>query len=162
MAISKDPKQFTAVVRTPIGKLGIALSDDAGQLVSVDFLGDKYDARSSRIPLAVEIRNQLDAYFRDSAFEFDLPLGPAPTKFQDRLRSQLLAIPAGSVDTYGGLAGKMGSAPRAVGVALRSNPIPVIVPCHRIVAASGIGGFSGKTRGRMINVKQWLLDHERG
>lgn len=105
---------------------------------------------------------QLDAYFRDPHFRFDLPLGEATSDFQARLRKQLLKVRPGKPETYGSLAKRLGSAPRAVGAALRANPVPLVVPCHRVVAANDLGGFSGHRTGRLPAIKRWLLQHEQG
>jgi methylated-DNA-[protein]-cysteine S-methyltransferase len=74
----------------------------------------------------------------------------------------MMAVKPGKPQSYGHLADKLGSSARAVGNACRRNPIPVVIPCHRVVARSGIGGFAGQTRGDMIDYKNWLLEHERG
>jgi methylated-DNA-[protein]-cysteine S-methyltransferase len=72
----------------------------------------------------------------------------------------LRSIPPGRTRTYGELASKLGTSARAVGGACRANPCPVVVPCHRVVAANGLGGFAGDTSGRKLEVKRWLLRHE--
>jgi len=84
----------------------------------------------------------LDAYAQGVHWPLP-PVAPARTPFQQRLRAALLAIPFGDMRTYGQLAAELGSAPRALGQALGANPMPILFPCHRVVAANGIGGFSG-------------------
>ncbi|WP_235602990.1 methylated-DNA--[protein]-cysteine S-methyltransferase [Piscirickettsia litoralis] len=69
-------------------------------------------------------------------------------------------IPRGQTLTYGELAKKLQTGPRAIGAACRTNPIPVIIPCHRIVSKQGMGGFHGKTSGKFLTIKEWLLQHE--
>jgi methylated-DNA-[protein]-cysteine S-methyltransferase len=103
----------------------------------------------------------LRAYLRDARFHFDLPLAPAPTAFQARVRRGMLRIPAGRTLTYGELARRLASSARAVGGACRGNPLPVVVPCHRVVGANGPGGFMGCVDGAELGVKRWLLEHER-
>ncbi len=88
------------------------------------------------------------------------PLRPQGSPFQQRVWNALLQIPAGSQVTYGELAKRLGTAPRAVGGACRANPIPLLIPCHRVVAAQGLGGFAGRREGRWVAFKQWLLTHE--
>ncbi|RMH61191.1 MAG: methylated-DNA--[protein]-cysteine S-methyltransferase [Zetaproteobacteria bacterium] len=83
----------------------------------------------------------LDAYFHGRWLPLP-PLAAARSPFQQRLRAFLWRIPPGATCTYGQLATRMNSAPRAVGQALRANPLPVLVPCHRVVAADGLGGFA--------------------
>jgi len=150
---------YQAVIDTPIGRLGIRLRDE--QLSDIDWLDARTPCQAPTHPLAAEAVAQLRAYFTDPGHRFDLPLAPAATAFQARVREALQAIPAGEVRRYGELARVLGSAPRAVGGACRRNPVPLVVPCHRVVAAQGLGGFSGQTRGERLAVKQRLLDHER-
>ncbi len=83
----------------------------------------------------------LEAYFAGKATALPPLIGPA-TDFQAKMRAELLAIPAGKIRTYGELAGKLGTSPRAMGQALGANPLPILIPCHRVVAANGLGGFS--------------------
>jgi methylated-DNA-[protein]-cysteine S-methyltransferase len=90
----------------------------------------------------------------------DFPLAPAGTEFQRRVWKAMTRIPIGRTRTYGEIAAELASAAQAVGQACGANPLPIIVPCHRIVSASGLGGFAGATEGTMIDVKRWLLDHE--
>ena len=83
------------------------------------------------------------------------------TPFQRRVWQALRGIPSGSTCSYGELAHELGSSARAVGGACRRNPIPIVVPCHRVAAAAGgVGGFMGQRDGEALTIKQWLLDHE--
>jgi methylated-DNA-[protein]-cysteine S-methyltransferase len=104
----------------------------------------------------------LQQYFRNARVRLDLPLSPAGTPFQQRVWRALRRIPPGQVRSYGELARSLGTSARAVGGACRANPIPILIPCHRVVSAAGEGGFMGKTAGRAMAVKRWLLRHERG
>jgi len=98
------------------------------------------------------------AYFDGAADPCDLPLEPAGTPFQAKVRAAMLAIPFGQTKTYGEISKDIAGNPRAVGQACGRNPIPVIVPCHRVLAASGgLGGFSG---GDGVPTKKLLLAHE--
>ncbi len=106
------------------------------------------------------IHRQLNEYFESRAMDFDLPLGLQGTVFQRRLWAELMRIPFGQTRRYGEIARLLGSSPRAVGQACRANPCPIVVPCHRVVAIKGLGGFAGDTSGRKLAVKRWLLDHE--
>jgi methylated-DNA-[protein]-cysteine S-methyltransferase len=106
------------------------------------------------------VARQLARYFADGRGGFDLALAPRGTEFQRRVWALMRAIPAGETRTYGSIARELGSAPRAVGQACRANPLPIVVPCHRVVAAHGLGGFAGDTSGRRLAVKRWLLRHE--
>lgn len=123
-------------------------------------------ARShSRLPQASgttekRIAAELGAYFADAATPLRCPLQIAGSDYQQRIWQALQAIPVGSVKTYGQLADEVGGCAQAVGNACRQNPVPIYIPCHRVVARGGIGGFAGKTAGHRIDLKRWLLQHE--
>ena len=103
----------------------------------------------------------LAAYFADPRSGFDIPLAPPGTPFQRRVWAALCMIPVGSVRSYGELARELGTAARALGGACGSNPIALIIPCHRVVSASGgLGGFMGGRRDVPLAIKRWLLAHE--
>ena len=107
-----------------------------------------------------EAYRQWQQYLKAPTHVFDLPLNPPRSPFQQRVFSALREIPPGTVWTYGDLARVLGSAPRAVARALRCNPYPVIVPCHRVVAQGHLGGYCGAVVGPMMTIKRWLLLHE--
>ena len=111
--------------------------------------------------MAKEAVRQLRAYLKDPRFQFSLPLQPQGTHFQRRVWAGIAAIPAGATRTYGEVAAAIGSGPRAVGNACGANPYPLVVPCHRVVAAhQGLGGFARQRGGFLLDVKRWLLAHE--
>jgi methylated-DNA-[protein]-cysteine S-methyltransferase len=143
-------------IETPLGP--VAVTWDGRGLLGVD-LEPEAGLRGEDEPAAA-IREQLEAYFTDPAAPFDLPLALGGTGFQMRVWQALRSIPAGTTVTYGGLAERLASGPRAVGAACRANPCPIVVPCHRVVAKQGLGGFAGDTGGRLLAVKKWLLRHE--
>jgi methylated-DNA-[protein]-cysteine S-methyltransferase len=104
---------------------------------------------------------QLQAYVDDPHLRFDLPVATNGTPFEDRVWSAIAEIPAGQVRTYGAIAKAIRSMPRAVGGACGRNPLPLIIPCHRVVAAGGrLGGFMGGREHDPLAVKRWLLRHE--
>ncbi len=103
---------------------------------------------------------QIAQYAESAEFQFDLPIAPQGTEYQKRVWAILQTIPAGQVKTYGEIAKMLDSSPRAVGNACRSNPVPLIIPCHRVVSISGLGGFAGKTQGLNVDLKRQLLAHE--
>jgi methylated-DNA-[protein]-cysteine S-methyltransferase len=107
-----------------------------------------------------EVAHQLERYFQDPVLQFSLPLALEGTPFQLRVWQALQAIPSGETRTYGALAQTLDSGSRAVGNACRRNPVSIIVPCHRVVSATGMGGYSGNTSDRAIWRKHWLLAHE--
>jgi methylated-DNA-[protein]-cysteine S-methyltransferase len=114
--------------------------------------------------LGWKVARQLREYFDGARRDFDLPLAPAGTEFQRRVWEGLRAIPFGGTCSYGELARGIGTpgGTQAVGQANRRNPIPIVVPCHRVLAAGGrIGGYAGATEGDGVARKRWLLEHER-
>jgi methylated-DNA-[protein]-cysteine S-methyltransferase len=153
-----DEQEFSAVVAAPFGRLGLRCNEHA--VYSVDFLPQAYPLRSPGTRLARQAAAQLQRYLDDPAQPFTLPLARLGTPFQLRVWDALRDIPPGQTRSYGELARALGSAPRAVGGACRSNPLPLLVPCHRVCAAHGIGGFSGARAGEALTIKQWLLAHE--
>lgn len=110
--------------------------------------------------LAQEAVNQLKAYFNNAQFEWTLPLAEQGTVFQRKVWQYLQTIPSGETRTYSELAHALDTSARAIGNACRANPFAIVVPCHRVVSKSGIGGYYGKKDGSEIDLKQWLLDHE--
>lgn len=148
---------YDAVIAAPFGRLGIHAQE---ALTSIDFVSNRIPLQSPRTPLARKVCAQLKVYFTDPKNPFDVPLAPRGTDFQQRAWRALQRIPTGAARTYGQLARTLRSAPRAVGGACRANPIPIVVPCHRVVAANGPGGFMGATHGRALLIKRWLLEHE--
>lgn len=152
---------FNAVWPGPFGAVGVRVDDD--YVLAIERLQGGL-ARDADHPLAAETVRQLAAWFADPSRPFALPLAPAPTPFQRRFRRLLCEVPAGAVCTYGELAARLGSAPRAVGGACRANPLPLVVPCHRVIATGGgIGGYGGSWgEGAEVDFKQQLLAHERG
>ena len=110
--------------------------------------------------LAEKARQQIAAYLCNSATTFDLPLSPSGTPFQQKVWREISRIPAGQTITYAELARRVGSGPRAVASACGANPIPLFIPCHRVVASHGLGGFMQGKRNDALNIKRWLLVHE--
>lgn len=143
---------------SPLGTLGIKLCAEGLQEIEL-FCEVDCNPDPAAVPES-EVRWQLDAYFQESDFRFSLPLHLSGTEFQQRVWRRLCRIKPGEVRTYGEIARDLGSSPRAVGNACRRNPVPVVVPCHRVVGATGIGGYSGATEGGKLDVKRWLLAYE--
>lgn len=148
---------YDAVIVSPLGRLGIQAQT---ALTSIDFVSPRLPLKSPRTPLARRVCTQLRAYFHNPRARFSLPLAPGGSEFQNRVWRAMRRIPSGQVRRYGDLARALDSAARAVGGACRANPIPIVVPCHRVVSASGLGGFMGATAGRALQIKRWLLAHE--
>jgi len=156
---SAGAKGFDAVITTPICRLGIKLKDDA--LADVSFLGDKAALHAPRTAAARRVCRELRAYFTNPRFSFRVPLTLSGTTFQQRVWRALRRIPAGRTLSYGALARKLTTSARAVGNACRANPVPIVIPCHRVVATNGAGGFMGKRSGGALHLKHRLLEHER-
>lgn len=151
-------KVYQAQLLTPFAVLGIVT--DQEQLTEIDFLPAETTALEPQNDLAREVCAQLQAYIADPQFRFELPLRPRGTPYQQKVWQALLKIPAGQSKTYGALAKQLGSAPRAIGQACGANPIPLIIPCHRVLGSQGIGGFMSHGEGGPLQIKRWLLEHE--
>ena len=151
-------KPYSAIVSAPGFAIGICCDDD--EITAIDYLEPQAEV-SPQSPLAKEAVRQLRAWLKDPCFEFGLPLAPAGTHFQRRVWEQIAAIPAGQTKSYGEVAAAIHSGPRAVGNAYGANPYPIVVPCHRVVAANqGLGGFARQRGGFLLDIKKWLLHHE--
>ena len=149
---------YDIVLDSPLGKLGVRLHHET--IIRLDYLGNRARLKPATTRIGRQVAVQLEQYFADPQQRFSLPFELQGTDFQQRVWYALTRIPPGKTLTYGELANKLGTGARAVGNACRNNPVSIIVPCHRVVSVSGIGGYSGKTDGREIGRKQWLLRHE--
>lgn len=156
---SRKQIKYDAVIATPIGQIGIFFQNKS--LVDIRFLPPSVSTLTPRTAQARKACHQLRSYFHNPRKYFHIPLAPVGTPFQRRVWRALRRIPAGLTLSYGALAQKLSTSPRAVGNACRANPVPIIIPCHRVVAANGDGGFMGKRSGSALHLKQWLLQHER-
>lgn len=148
----------SARLAAPFAVIGITTAGD--RLVRVEYLPRDTPPLAPRDPLAERACRQIERYLDDPEYRFDLPLECRGTAFQCRVWRAIRAVPSGRAVTYGDLARRLGSAPRPVGAACGANRIPLIVPCHRVVADGGIGGFMGARSGFPLDVKRWLLHHE--
>ena len=152
--------EYQAVLRVPFGALGLRV--EQGRLSGIDFLPATVEAVAPQGEFEKLASASLQHYFSDPTHSFRLPLLLKGTPFQQRVWQAIAAIPPGLTLTYSELAIKVGSGPRAVANACGANPIPVIIPCHRVVARSGLGGFMQGRDRDSLSIKQWLLAHERG
>lgn len=159
--MARAKTEYDAVIKTPLSSVRLGITTKDGLLLAIGFLSAQHSVRSPMSAIARDTVTQLEAYFDDAQWCFTLPLCKQGTPFQQQVWQQLCAIPTGETRSYGDVAGRIESAARAVGGACRRNPVPIVVPCHRVVAANGIGGFSGVTVGDKLDFKQWLLNHER-
>jgi methylated-DNA-[protein]-cysteine S-methyltransferase len=152
---------FTAIVAAPFGAIGIR--SEAGALRELVYLPPHFAEKDAQDPVSELAARQVEHYLRDADFTFDLPLAKVGSAFQHKVWDAISSIPRGSVRTYGQVAKHIGcAAPRAVGQACGANWFPLIIPCHRVTAAGGLGGFSNHDdeNGFHLGVKRWLLAHE--
>jgi len=154
--------EYVARLASPVGDLTLTATETA--LTGVYFATSRHGPPLHDVERRLggqvleRTRQQLEEYFAGTRAEFDLPLDPQGTPFQQRVWDLLRAIPYGTTTSYGELARRLGDphATRAVGAANGRNPIPIIVPCHRVVGSRGeLTGFGGG-----IDRKRWLLEHE--
>ncbi len=139
-------------VETPVGALVLTAEDDAIVRVTWDDVTAQDDT-----PLLRRAEEQLVAYFDGDLTRFDLSLRVRGSDFQRAVCDAMLAIPFGETLTYGDIAARLDAQPQAVGQACGGNPIPVIIPCHRVLSATGLGGFSARGG---VETKVALLRHE--
>ncbi len=152
LPLNSGHRAYQLSLHTPVGD--ITVSEDDAHIVALDW---GWGRDQTETPLLARARAQLDAYFDGEAVTFDLPLAPAGTAYQRRVWAALRRIPPGATRTYGDIAAEAGGSARSVGGANGCNPIPIIIPCHRVVAAAGLGGYSG---GDGLATKRTLLDLE--
>lgn len=154
--------QFNAVVTTPFGAVGIITQDDfllSLELLSHEMLANSVIEKSAMDAFTQTIVNQVSAYFIDANTALNGPYVLQGTPFQKRVWRAIADIPSGQVLNYTQLAEQVTSGPRAVANACGANNIPLFIPCHRVVAKNGLGGFmQGEVSG--LSIKQWLLKHE--
>jgi len=137
---------------SPIGDLTV--SEEDGAIVAVDW---GWGRDQHETPLLRRALHQLDAYFDGALDRFDMPLAPSGTAYRRRVWQALCDIPYGQTRTYADIAAVAGGVARSVGQANGNNPIPIFIPCHRVVASAGLGGYSG---GDGLDTKRYLLDLE--
>jgi len=139
----------SAAIDSPVGRLTIAADGEA--IIAIRW-GDGGNGATS--PLLAEAARQLKAYFAGRLTGFDLPLRPHGSRFDQRVWDAMRQIPYGGTASYSDLAFEIGSGPRAIGGACGRNPIPIVIPCHRVLARNGLGGYSG---GAGLPTKRALL-----
>lgn len=149
---------YQAKLRTPFGVLGIRCTGDA--LTGIDFLPAGEKPQRATSALAAIVCEQLLRYLENPDVQFSVPLGLHGTPHQQKVWQAMLDIPRGQTRSYGEIAAELKSCAQAVGQACGANPIPVIVPCHRVVGKAGLGGFAHHRNGAHLDIKRWLLAHE--
>jgi len=160
MTTQQGSELFSAIVAAPFGAIGIRTEGD--RVRELVYLQPRFEEKEPENATAEAVARQVEAYLRDPDFRFELPLFEAGSVFQKRVWEAISAIPRGTVRTYGNIAKQIGSAPRAVGQACGANWFPLVIPCHRVTAAAGLGGFASNDdeNGFHLSVKRWLLRHE--
>jgi methylated-DNA-[protein]-cysteine S-methyltransferase len=136
-------------LHSPVGDLTV--SEEDGRIVALDW---GWGRDQSETPVLNEARRQLQAYFDGELAEFTLPLEPFGTAYRRRVWAALCRIPVGQTRSYAELAAEAGGGARSIGGAMACNPIPILIPCHRVVASAGLGGYSG---GEGLPTKRFLL-----
>lgn len=149
---------YHAKYPAPFAVLGIRTG--SGRLTDIDYLPPGVAALAPLNRLAEEVCRQIERYLRDPDFRFELPFEFDGTPFQCKVWRAIRGIPSGGTLTYLDIAKKLRTAPRAVGGACGANRIPIVIPCHRVVARDGLGGFMRARGGLPLEIKRWLLRHE--
>ena len=143
-------------MHSPVGDLTISVEDDI--IVALDW---GWARDQTKTDLLNGAKSQLERYFDGALEAFKLPLAPAGTEFQRRVWTLMQQIPYGDTMTYGAVSDALNSSARAVGMACGANPIPIIIPCHRVLSATGMGGYSGdggvETKVSLLRLEKVLL-----
>jgi methylated-DNA-[protein]-cysteine S-methyltransferase len=147
---------------SPIGLLQIGIIEDKLAWIGLPFNQGSVqeNRRISDSPLMKQIKHALSCYFTDPRYHFEIPLLLHGTPFQKTVWEALQQLPVNTTLTYGELATRLNTHPRAIGSACRTNNIPIIIPCHRILAKAGLGGYAGGVTGKWSEMKTWLINHE--
>lgn len=160
--MNTHPMRWDAVIEFPKMKVAVATRKD--RVSSIRYLPLSAVSQEPQNALAERAARQIERYREDPDTKFDLPLLIEGTDFQQRVWDAMCRIPRGRTLTYGEMARKLGGADfdsaRVVGQACGDNRLPIVIPCHRVVAADGIGGFGHSTDGFLLEAKRWLLMHE--
>jgi methylated-DNA-[protein]-cysteine S-methyltransferase len=151
-------ENFQARLATPFAVLGIRMRGEL--LTDIRYLPPQVATLAPLTRPAERACKQLLAYLDDPEYVFELPFEYRGTQFQCKVWKQICRIPCGKTLTYKDIARRLGSAPRPVGGACGANRIPLVIPCHRVVASDGLGGFMNSRDGLPLDIKRWLLRHE--
>jgi len=149
---------FQAKLDTPFALVGVRTEGAA--LAEIVYLPRSAGTLAPANALAERACAQIEKYVADPGYHFKLPLKQVGTPFQRRVWDMIAAIPCGQTRSYGDIARLLRSAPRAVGQACGTNYFPLVIPCHRVVAANGLGGFAHASGGYLLEIKRSLLAHE--
>ena len=152
-------KQYEAIFSTDVATIGLRF--DGSNLIGIDYLKGK-QCKTPVNELASNVKNKIETYLdaQSKIKNIDVKVELNVTPFQGSVLKQLQRIPYGETRTYGDIAKILNTSPRAVGNACRKNPVPIVIPCHRVVASKGLGGYSGETEGETLDIKYQLLKLE--
>lgn len=162
-SISKPSNLERCVISAPFGRLAIntELVDGSLMISGIRYLERGRATINPQNILAKIAKDQIEAYFEDPSFQFNLPLKRQGTPYQRHVWAVISEITHGKTMTYGQLAKRIKSGPRAVGGACGANYYPLLIPCHRVLSANGLGGFMQQAKtGWCMDIKRWLLTHE--
>ena len=149
---------YSARLAAPFAVIGIRTA--GGLLTGIEYLPKGAATLAPVDGFTEQVCRQIERYLDDAEYRFKLPFEYRGTDFQCRVWRAIVGIPSGRTLTYVGVAKQLGTAPRPVGGACGANRIPLVIPCHRVVGANGLGGFMNARGGYPLEVKRWLLRHE--
>ena len=149
---------YQARLEAPFGIVGVRTE---GEVVSkISYLPASFAPGAPKNGLAERACRQIERYLDDPDYRFSLPLKRVGTPFQRRVWGAISTIRRGRTRSYGEIARELRSGPRPVGQACGANHFPLVIPCHRVVASAGLGGFANSDSGYTLSIKRWLLAHE--
>ena len=151
-------ESYHAKLETPFAVLGIRTVGE--RVTDIDYLPLGIETLAPTTKLAAKTCREIERYLDDAEYLPRVPFDYFGTEFQCRVWREISAIPCGRTLTYNDIARRLRTAPRPVGGACGKNRLPIVIPCHRVLAASGIGGFMGGTLSTSLAIKRWLLKHE--
>lgn len=149
---------YQAILEAPFGMVGVRTEGEA--VSEIAYLPRSFVPGAPKDRLAERACRQIERYVDDPDYRFSLPLKRVGTPFQQRVWDAIAAIPRGRTRTYGEIAKELESGARPVGQACGANHFPLVIPCHRVVASIGPGGFAKRDSGYFLSIKRWLLAHE--
>jgi methylated-DNA-[protein]-cysteine S-methyltransferase len=155
--VKPRPQHDNFVINVPFGAVSVNIQSD--YVVGIALFPDAQQIREATSQFGQYLAHQMSQYFQEPNSKVNIPYAPAGTSFQKRVWNAISNIPAGKTLTYSELAQRVGSGPRAVANACGANKIPLLIPCHRVVAKNGLGGFMQGIEGG-LSIKEWLLAHE--
>lgn len=149
---------LVTLISSPLGKL--ELTFEQAKLIRLTLLPESTQTKQVEPELGLRVSQELQRYFDNPKHGINIDYALAGSSFQQTVWRALQTIPSGETLTYGQLAKRLNTSPRAIGQACRTNPLPIVIPCHRVVAAEHLGGYAGARTGKLLDMKKWLLQHE--